>query len=229
MSNTFRQNAEKWEALSVRERVLILFTVTILPLVLIYIWLIEPALINIKKIPPQVSVLEMGIASQTRVLNLLKGQKAIDPNIAARAELKRLRLELTDANEDIRRAATNLVTPDQMLAMLRDVLDNGQSISLISARSLSVETMQLGGGQENADNTTGESLSNTPTATIYIHPFEIVLEGTYQGLYDYLQRIEQLDGVFFWDSLDYSVGEHPTAKVKIKVHTLSSEAGWLGA
>lgn len=228
MSNAFGKNAEKWEALSSRERVLVLFTITIAPLALIYIWLIEPALISIKKVPPQLSVLETGIAGQEKVLTLLKGQEAIDPNIAARAELKRLRLELTEKNDEIKRAATNLVSPDQMLLMLKDVLDNGDSVSLLSARSLAVESMQLGQAEENI-NSTENTVQAGPVATIFIHPFEIEIEGTFQGVYDYLLRIEQLDGVFFWDSLDYSVEEHPTAKVKIKVHTLSSEAGWLGA
>jgi len=228
MSDAFGKNAEKWEALSPRERVLVLLTITIAPLALIYIWLIEPALISIKQIPPKISVLETGIAGQQKVLTLLKGQEVIDPNIAARAELKRLRLELTEKNDDIKRAATNLVSPDQMLLMLKDVLDNGDSVSLLSARSLAVESMQLGQEGDNI-NSPEDAAKEGPVATIYIHPFEIELEGTFQGVYDYLLRIEQLDGVFFWDSLDYSVEEHPTAKVKIKVHTLSSEAGWLGA
>jgi MSHA biogenesis protein MshJ len=217
MNKTFRQGADKWITLTTRERILILVTIVILPLVVIYIWLIEPALLSMKDTPSQRAVLEKSINSQQQVLDLLKNKDAIDPNIAARKELKRLRSELSTQNEDIRRAATNLVSPDQMLLMLRDVLSSGSTISLVSARSLDVETMELGDPQ----------LENS--AKIYVHPFEVVLEGSYQGLYDYLNRIEQLEGVFFWDTLDYTVGEYPTAEIKIKVHTLSSVAGWLGA
>lgn len=217
MNKVLSQSADKWAVLTTRERVLILLTGMLIPLVLIYVFLLEPALISLKAVPSQKMVLEQSINGQRQVLNLLKGQKAIDPNVAAREELKRLRLELSAHNEDIRRAATNLVSPDQMLTMLKDVFDSGAAIALISARSLDVETMQL-----------GDPESNT-AAKIYIHPFEVVLEGSYQGLYDYLLKIEQLEGVFFWDTLDYTVGEYPTAKITIKVHTLSSVAGWLGA
>lgn len=217
MNKVLSQSADKWTTLTTRERVLVLSTLIILPVVMIYIWLIEPALISLKGAPSQIAILEKSIGSQKEVLSLLKNQEAIDPNIAARKELKRLRLELSNQNEDIRRAATNLVSPDQMLVMLRDVLNNGTSISLVSAHSLAVETMELGDPQ----------LENS--AKIYVHPFVIELEGSYQGLYDYLNRMEQLDGVFFWDTLDYTVGEYPTAEIKIKVHTLSSVAGWLGA
>jgi MSHA biogenesis protein MshJ len=217
MIKFFSEGAEKWTALTARERGLILVTIVALPFVVVYISLIEPALLSMKEIPSQKSVLEKSISSQKQVLELLKGKEAIDPNIAARNELKRLRLQLSTQNEEIRRAATNLVSPDLMLIMLRDVLNNGTSISLVSARSLDIETMELGDPQSES------------TAKIYVHPFEVVLEGSYQGLYDYLKRIEQLEGVFFWDTLDYTVGEYPTAEIKIKVHTLSSVAGWLGA
>ena len=217
MIKMFRQSADKWETLTTRERVLILVTIVVLPLVVIYISLIEPALLSMKGMPSQKEVLEKSITSQQQVLDLLKNQKVIDPNIAARKELKRLRLELSTQNEEIRRAATNLVSPDQMLVMLRDVFNNGAAISLVSARSLDVEVMELGDPQLE------------DSAKIYVHPFELVLEGSYQGLYDYLNRIEQLEGVFFWDTLDYTVGEYPTAEIKIKVHTLSSVEGWLGA
>lgn len=214
----------KWEALSTRERSLVLITAVVVPIVLIYIVLIEPSIMSLKQQQAKLAGLEASIASQNQVLTLLKAKEPVDPNIAAREGLKRLRLELTQANDEIRRAATNLVSPDQMLAMLRDVLKGEQGVALVSARSLAIETLQLGAETQNDG-----SASPAPSALIYAHPFEIELEGSYQGVYDYLQKIEQLEGVFFWDTLTYKVDQYPTAKVKIKVHTLSSEARWLGA
>ena len=214
----------KWEALSTRERSLVLITAVVVPIVLIYIVLIEPSIMSLKQQQAKLAGLETSIASQNQVLTLLKAKEPVDPNIAAREGLKRLRLELTQANDEIRRAATNLVSPDQMLAMLRDVLKGEQGVALVSARSLAIETLQLGAETQNDG-----SASSAPSALIYAHPFEVELEGSYQGVYDYLQKIEQLEGVFFWDTLTYKVDQYPTAKVKIKVHTLSSEARWLGA
>ena len=180
----------KWDALSTRERSLVLITAVVVPIVLIYIVLIEPSIMSLKQQQAKLAGLEASIASQNQVLTLLKAKEPVDPNIAAREGLKRLRLELTQANDEIRRAATNLVSPDQMLAMLRDVLKGEQGVALVSARSLAIETLQLGAE---------------------------------------IQKIEQLEGVFFWDTLTYKVDQYPTAKVKIRVHTLSSEARWLGA
>jgi len=226
MNKRWQEWDSKWSELTARERVMLLLVGLIAPLALIFVFLIEPAMIVLQKVPSKIETMQTSIDAQDRVLQLLKSQEPKDPNVEARAELKRLRTELSDANKDIKRAATNLVSPDQMLTLLRSVLANEQGIALVSAKSLPVVAKQL---NEKPVDTEKDSKPVGPQAVIFIHPFELELEGTYQGLYDYLQKIEQLDGVFFWDTLEYKVDEHPAAKVKIRVHTLSSEAGWLGA
>ncbi|WP_415892841.1 hypothetical protein ACMXYN_17220 [Neptuniibacter sp. PT8_73] len=226
MNKRWQEWDSKWSELTARERVMLLLVGLIAPLALIFVFLIEPAMIVLQKVPSKIEAMRTSIDAQDRVLKLLKNQEPKDPNIEARAELKRLRSQLSEANQDIKRAATNLVSPDQMLSLLRSVLANEQGIALVSAKSQPVVAKQLNEKSVDAEK---EANPVGPQAVIFIHPFELELEGTYQGLYDYLQKIEQLDGVFFWDTLEYKVDEYPSAKVKIKVHTLSSEAGWLGA
>lgn len=226
MNKRWQEWDSKWNELTARERIMLLVVGLVAPLALIFVFLIEPAMIVLQKVPSKIEAMQTSIDAQDRVLQLLKSQEPKDPNVEARAELKRLRTQLSDANQDIKRAATNLVSPDQMLTLLRSVLANEQGIALVSAKSLPVVAKQLNDKPVDADK---DTKSVGPEAVIFIHPFELELEGTYQGLYNYLQKIEQLDGVFFWDTLEYKVDEYPSAKVKIKVHTLSSEAGWLGA
>ncbi|WP_415902345.1 hypothetical protein ACMXYR_16150 [Neptuniibacter sp. QD29_5] len=226
MNKRWQEWDSKWSELTARERVMLLLVGLIAPLALIFVFLIEPAMIVLQKVPSKIEIMQTSIDAQDQVLQLLKSQEPKDPNVEARAELKRLRTQLSEANRDIKHAATNLVSPDQMLSLLRSVLANEQGIALVSAKSLPVVAKQLNEKPADADK---DKKPEGPQAVIFIHPFELELEGTYQGLYDYLQKIEQLDGVFFWDALEYKVDEYPAANVKIKVHTLSSEAGWLGA
>ncbi|WP_415899525.1 type II secretion system protein GspM [Neptuniibacter sp. QD48_11] len=226
MNKRWQEWDSKWNELTARERIMLLVVGLVAPLALTFVFLIEPAMIVLQKVPSKIEAMQTSIDAQDRVLQLLKSQEPKDPNVEARAELKRLRSQLSEANQDIKRAATNLVSPDQMLTLLRSVLANEQGIALVSAKSLPVVAKQLNDKPVDVDKDTKPM---GPQAVIFIHPFELELEGTYQGLYDYLQKIEQLDGVFFWDALEYKVDEYPAAKVKIKVHTLSSEAGWLGA
>ncbi|MCP4597296.1 hypothetical protein [Neptuniibacter sp.] len=229
MIKQWQQWSDKWDGLSQRERMLLLVTAIVVPVLLIYVWLIEQPLISVQKTPKQITAVETEIGHQKRLLNMLQGQKVKDPNIAAREELKKLRRALSDENKKIRRAAKNLVSPEQMLVMLRSVLAEGQGAQLKSAKSMEVEKVQLSGKSNESGEAAGPNGSDVASAVIYVHPFEVELQGSYQGIYDYLLKLEQLDGVFFWDLLEYKVDQHPTATVRLQVHTLSSEAGWLGA
>ena len=223
MTKQWQAWSDRWDSLSLREKVLLLLTAVVVPLLLIYVLLIEKQWAAAQRLPTQIKNLEQEVQHQERLLGVLNAKQAVDPDIAAREELQAFRDELSTQDQNIRRAAANLVSPEQMLSMLRSVLAFESEAQLLTAKSLPVETITLGG-----DNTAAEE-SAPPQSMIFMHPFEIELQGSFQGVYDYLLRLENLDGVFFWDLLDYSVEEYPTAKVKLKVHTLSSEAGWLGA
>lgn len=230
MNKTWQVWSARWGELSKRERSLLLITAIAVPVVLIYVLLIEQPLQSLQSTPKQIAAIEKELKHQQRLLEFLEKKEVRDPNVAARTELKDLRKQLKEANNNVRQAARNLVSPQQMLTLLRSVLENEQGAELISARSLPVQNVQLGHSVKSEDNeVASEENSNAATAVIYMHPFELELQGNYQGVYDYLRKVEQLDGVFFWDLLEYGVEEYPNAKVRIQIHTLSYEEGWLGA
>lgn len=226
MNKQWQQWSERWDLLSKRERILLMLTAIVVPVVLIYVLLIEQPLQELGKLPKQIATAEQERDHQQKLLTFLQNQQLKDPNIAAREELKQLRKQLVDANEKVRKAAGNLVSPQQMLSMLRSVLADQSGAVLKQAKSLPVETVKLG---ESNNQDTPDSQQKYPEAVIYLHPFEVELEGDYQGIYNYLQSLEGLEGVFFWDLLQYNVEQHPRASIKIRIHTLSYEAGWLGA
>lgn len=217
--------SEKWETLSKRERFMLLLVVAVAPSVLIFLFLFEPALKTAQRLPDQISVLEAGVSGQEKILTMLQGQQVKDPNIKARQELQKLRSKLAEDKAVVQKAANQLIAPDKMLKLLQSVLDGGDAVRLLQVNKLPMTTRQLGAPSPEQ----GEEEATAKQATLFVHPFELELEGSYQGVYDYLQRLEQLEQAFFWDSLEYVVDEFPTAKVRIRVHTLSSEAGWLGA
>lgn len=229
MNKQWQRWSDRWDELSKREKGLLLITAITVPVVLLYVLLIEQPLQSLQSTPKKIAAVEKELVHQQRLLDVLQGTEAKDPNVAARQELKQLRNKLKQANEDVRQVARNLVSPQQMLTLLRSVLENEQGAELLSARSLSVKTVQLGAAESGSSQAADEKTPQSPSAVIYLHPFEVVLQGSYQGIYNYLLKVEQLEGVFFWDFLEYSVEEHPNAKVKIQIHTLSYEAGWLGA
>ena len=226
MNKRWQEWGNKWEQLSLRERGLILLVAATLPLVLIFIFLVEPAVKTLQKVPADIAVLQASVDSQEKVLAMLQSQEAKDPNIKARQALKLLRQRLVEDKAAIKRAATHLVGADEMLKVLRTVLSAETGVALVSARSLPIQERQL--GQPSAEEG-DEKEPNAVSAVLYVHPVELVLEGSYQGLYNYLIKLEKIDQKFFWDILEYDVEKYPDARIRLQVHTLSSDAGWLGA
>lgn len=244
MSNgmSWRQIETAWENLTKREKVLIFATISALPLALIFVLVLEPALDRLQGIDDQISTLEQSVQTQENVLSMLQNAPRPDPNLKAQAQLTSLVNQLDQINNDVELFAQRLVGPEQMLGLLHSVLEGEKQLELVEALSLPVQPLTLKKPEE--ENATPElSLPKALTAeaeararekamqeaVIYVHPFQLQLKGSYQALYNYLQRIEQLHQGFFWDQLELNAEKYPEATIRVRVHTLSTEESWLGA
>ncbi|MCO4757230.1 MAG: type II secretion system protein M [Oceanospirillaceae bacterium] len=231
---------EAWEKLTKRERLLLFFTASVLPLMLSFVMVLEPALDRMQGVDGQIASLEHSVRAQEKMLRMLQDADLPDPNAKAHRDLKALVNRLDVINSDVDRFARNLVGPEQMLGLLHSVLGPEKDLKLIEAYSLPVEPLVLNKETEGteaqvaprrltADAEVRAREKAMQEAVIYIHPFEMQLQGSYEALYRYLQSIEALHQGFFWDRLEYTADKYPNATIRLRVHTLSTEESWLGA
>lgn len=169
-------------------------------------------------------------AAQRRLANtearvealVLREQAAIrarqqDPDAPARQRLSAALQMQETTSERIELLAANLVSPTTMTHLLTGMLD-GDNTSL---RLLRVENREPQPLREANDEDGGE-------VQVYRHSLVLELEGDYLGLLAYLRRVETLGMVFFWDRLQYVQTEWPSGRATLELHTLSSEAGFVG-
>ncbi len=231
---------DAWEKLSKRERLLLLLTACVLPLMLLFVMVLEPALDRMQGVGSEIESLERSVHTQEKMLRMLQDADLPDPNAKAHRDLKALVNRLDVINSDVDRFARNLVGPEQMLGLLHSVLGPENDLKLIEAFSLPVEPLVLKKDTEGAEaqiapqRLTADAEARArekamQDAVIYIHPFEMQLQGSYEALYRYLQSIEALHQGFFWDRLEYTADKYPNATIRLRVHTLSTEESWLGA
>ena len=231
---------DAWERLSKRERLLLLLTACVLPLMLLFVMVLEPALDRMQGVDSEIESLERSVHTQEKMLRMLQDADLPDPNAKAHRDLKALVNRLDVINSDVDRFARNLVGPEQMLGLLHSVLGPENDLKLIEAFSLPVEPLVLKKDTEGAEaqiapqRLTADAEARArekamQDAVIYIHPFEMQLQGSYEALYRYLQSIEALHQGFFWDRLEYTADKYPNATIRLRVHTLSTEESWLGA
>lgn len=204
------------EALTVRERVIVISAVAV---GILFFWgqlfffplqdRYKSASSSIRSMDQQ----QVEFANQMTVLDL---QLADDPNRELLAQRKGLELQLEKMKAQIEGQLSGLIAPEKMADVLRTLLIDQKALKLISLKNLPVEPFNL----------VDEHSEGQDTA-LFSHSMELVLDGQYFDVLEYIKRLEQLKG-FNWQMLDYDVIDYPNARVTIKIRTLSLEEDWIG-
>lgn len=204
------------EALTVRERVIVLSTVAV---GVLFIWgqffffPLQDRYKNASNSIRSMDQQQVEFANQIAVLDL---QLADDPNRELLAQRQGLELQLEKMKAQIEGQLSGLIAPEKMADVLRSVLIDQRSLKLISLKNLPVEPFNM----------VEEGVESQGTA-LFSHSMELVVDGRYFDVLEYIKRLEQLKG-FNWQMLDYDVIDYPNARVTIRIRTLSLEEDWIG-
>lgn len=126
-----------------------------------------------------------------------------------------IRQRIDEINRELGNYAAELIDPSEMALVLEGVLRQQNSLSLISIRNTTPELLVA-----DRENT---------TTSFYRHGLEIELEGSYADCLRYLTAIEALPWRLYWQVLDIETLDYPTNRVRLEVSTLSLNEEWIGA
>ena len=147
----------------------------------------------------------------------LTRELALDPSRALAERRSQLESELAALDEELSRHTVGLISPEQMITVLRDLVRDERGLELVELSGL--RPRPLFEESDGQDEVRG--------ARIYQHGVRVVLRGSSAGTLAYLRAIEGLDWEIFWDQLHYRVERHPEASIELEVHTLSTGEGAL--
>jgi MSHA biogenesis protein MshJ len=215
----------KYEALSLRERALVALAVLA---VVIMAWdslLMEP----LRKTRQSLTA-ELATAGASS----FSAQQAelADPrqnNLRLAGELQK-RLHSLDAR--ITDTASGFVSSQRMIQVLNDVLDRQGRLELVSIRNLPVVSLvpPAPAATSGAAATPAAPAAGTDTLgqPPYVHAIEMVIDGQYADILEYLEALEALPYKFRWSTLDLSTTGYPINRVRLELSTLSFDSTWLG-
>lgn len=226
------QMAERFNGLSTRERVLVFVSVLVILALLLFVVLIEPVMKRSAQIDNQLAAQQRASNARQVQISALSRMLKEDPSIEVRAQIEGLVGQQTELQEIIRERSEYLVAPSEVAPLIEQVLERESGVKLLKFSSLPVQQLQLTSATA-ADTDTpaaeesaqGEALDVAP---VYMHGFEVTLEGDYNGVYAYLLQLESLPQAFFWEQMSYQVSEHPSALVTLRIYTLSISEAWIG-
>jgi len=217
----------RFDALQLRERRLIALGVLAGIVLIGYSLFVDPAMKSAQQA-------ERAASEQRSQLSGVQSQMAalqspeLNPDVAARAELDGLKKQLDELTSRFQAKERSLVPPQQMATLLEDMIGGQAGLRLLSLKTLPA-TPLIDKKAPTDDKAAAAPTAKTEnsSAGLYKHGVEIKLEGSYQDLTAYLQRLEQSQMKLLWSSLVLSADQHPKLVLTLTVYTLSLDRAWL--
>jgi len=201
--------AKKYEALSLRERALVVLAVLALVIAIWDTYLMEP--LRRTRVG-----LEAELASASSFGVTASNVDLSDPRQVSIKRAGELQTQLANLDTQLKTSARGFVSADRMIEVLHDVLDRQGRLDLVSIRNLPVTSL------------VPPDEANAAPQPPYVHSIELVVDGQYSDVLDYLGQLEALPWKFRWTSLDLSTAGYPRNRVRIELSTLSLDSTWLG-
>jgi MSHA biogenesis protein MshJ len=208
-----RKSFARFDAMSLRERALLSLAALA---ALVMIWTIsvfDPIAARQRHLASEMSTLQESIAATAQSLS----ESESSPAAQALASEKKLQAELESLNAQLASKSGGLIPPDRMVRVIHDVLSRQRGVRLVSLHNKPM-TALVQSLQADAP---------APATGPYVHPVELVVEGRYLDLLDYLQALERLPWRFQWQTLELTTTEYPLNRVRIELSTLSMDRDWI--
>ncbi len=220
MSVDLKTVEARFDALTLRERTLLGAAVLVVLAFIGWQFFISPALNQRTRMQQQLDSLVQERQTVEAQLVAVKAEAARDIDAELKAKLKQLVQKNSAVETQLLEVGKDLIPPEEMGAVLREMLVRTEGLRLVSLRNLPVEPLV----------STPDNGEQDPTAqlNLFRHPIVIEFEGGYLATISYLKRLEHLERPLFWDDFELRVESYPRARIQLKVHTLSFGPGLVG-
>ncbi|MBI1423966.1 MAG: hypothetical protein GC149_10910 [Gammaproteobacteria bacterium] len=226
MTLRWKQFHQQYEALSLRERILVSASILIAIVVLWYILLFSPMYASHSDTQTQFAKLQTSIKTLQQQQQTLQQRQQQDPLRELKERIAQLNKHITDTDERLKDKLHGLIPPQQMAKVLESVLQQHHELTLIKLQSLPATPLITRAAA--SDKTEAKTPVQGKSSEVYRHGLQLEFEGSYLATLAYLKALQTLPWEFYWDEVRLDVEKYPRAKVTITVHTLSLTEGWIG-
>lgn len=202
---------ERIDNLALRERILLLAAAVAVMFLLIDTLILQPTLKAQQVAGQQIVDLEVKLNSLRQSAQLLSYKSDSDLAASRRQSRDQLAAELAELDSRIISQLGALVEPAQAARVLEQLLSShtGLKLTTLNASAEPLKDMEL------------EQPSETPGLARY--QLDMVVQGSYLDLLNYLQSLEAMPWKFFWQQVDFQATEHPHAETRLQLYTLGAK------
>ena len=214
------KGAARFDAMSLRERLLLSAAALAALLMIWTMAVLDPIKARENFLKSEMTTLQETLAATTQSI---ESNGASNPVSLALATENKLQDELKRIDEQLVSKSGGLVPPEHMVQVIHDVLDRQHGVKLVSLHNKPVTPLVQPALAAPASQQPVE-----PESGPYVHPVELIVEGSYLDVLDYLRALERLDWHFHWKALELNTTEYPVNRVRIELSTLSLDREWIG-
>lgn len=212
----WRDLLDRVDALSLRERVLVLIALLAVIGIVWDSFLMRPLERSRTRLTPEVANLRVEVDRLNSTIEQLAREGAIDPDRLLHEQVEQTRTGIGDLDKQLGGLTQGLIAPEEMVEVLKQVLARTPPLQLLSLSTLPSEPL--------AALMPGEILPSQ----VFRHGVALELEGEYLDVVEFLRALDALPWSFYWQTLELDVTEHPTVRVRVTAHTLGQEEAWIG-
>lgn len=208
-----RRIAERINALSLRERALLLLAVFA---VIFLIWdfaAMQPIRERQERVQDQLEQVRDRVGRLTTSIQQIAAERTRNPNAELEQRQARLEDEIRELENRLADIHGGVSGPRQSVSVLARLLGERSGVNLVELENLPVETL---------DNESG-----IPLPGVYIHRVRLVIESDFDGVGDYLDRIRQLPPGVYWESMQLDVPDWPVNRIELILYSLAFADNWL--
>lgn len=238
MKQQWQQFALKFDALSVRERIMVFGASAALLIFMVVYLFVDPLLTRRKALADTIAQRQQAVAAIDAEMAQRMAAHAGDPNLQDRIRLERIRQQVQQMRHALQSTQNGLVAPERIVPMLQQLLKQQASLRLVSLATLPSGAMGQGGhvaSKASASASAAAPAGQSPAdaepakapAVLYRHGVEIVLRGNYLDMVNYMDAVEAMPSHVFWGKLNMQVEQYPNATLSLTLYTLSLDEKWI--
>ena len=225
MKERLLQLEARIDALSLRERGLLLLVVLVVLSALWWDLFLDPQLKVQGALVSEMNQAQREMHALDAQAQAIVARRRQDPDESLRRHVRALQAAVKSLDGRIAERVGGMVSAKEMPRLLEDVLTRDTNLRLVSIKSLPLEPLVP---QQKATAKGDANARHAVVRTVYRHGLEMVFEGTFGGVVGYLRALQALPRDLVWDGLELKTMDYPRIRARIRVYTLSLQEGWIG-
>ncbi|MCA1860105.1 type II secretion system protein M [Janthinobacterium sp. HSC-3S05] len=216
--------ATAFDALSLRERLMVFGAGAAAVLFVFYFMSFNPLLAKRAALEASIAQKQSLLTATDKEIELTMLAHATDPDQEARARLVALQAETASLAQALREKQHGLVAPERMVTLLEHLLRQHAGLRVVSLKTLPASAV----GARQADAANGDAAAKAaPAPLLHQHGVEVVLQGSYADMVQYMQALQAMPTRVFWGAAHLDAASYPNATLTLTLHTLSMDDTWI--